>query len=207
MRGTAARLVLGFVAFVLVGWAIGELWLSIVGSADLDEVRGVAAQRSAALTDVAKVLTWAGSAFVLVPLALICCLALGWAGLRREALIVALSLSGAILLSDSIKLLVSRSRPPVVHLQAVTGTSFPSGHATQASAFWLLLGFWVLRAAGAPPPVTCVAAAFALMLVLGVAASRVYLGVHYPGDVVGGVLLGTGWTTFVVCCTREATVQ
>jgi undecaprenyl-diphosphatase len=207
VRSTAARLVLGFVAFVLVGWAIGELWLSIVGSADLDEVRGVAAQRSSALTDVAKVLTWAGSAFVLVPLALICCLALGWAGLRREALIVALSLSGAILLSDSIKLLVSRSRPPVVHLQAVTGTSFPSGHATQASAFWLSLGFWVLRAAGAPPPVSCVAAAFALMLVLGVAASRVYLGVHYPGDVVGGVLLGTGWTAFVVCCTREATVQ
>jgi undecaprenyl-diphosphatase len=207
VRSAAARLVLGFVAFVLVGWAIGELWLSIVGSADLDEVRGVAAQRSAALTDVAKVLTWAGSAFVLVPLALICCLALGWAGLRREALIVALSLSGAILLSDSIKLLVSRSRPPVVHLQAVTGTSFPSGHATQASAFWLSLGFWVLRAAGAPPPVSCVAAAFALMLVLGVAASRVYLGVHYPGDVVGGVLLGTGWTAFVVCCTREATVQ
>ncbi len=197
---------LGFVAFVLVGWAAGELWPSIVGSADLDEVRDVAAQRSAALTNVAKVVTWAGSAFVLVPLALICCLALGWAGLRREALIVALSLGGAILLSGSIKLLVSRSRPPVAHLQAVTGTSFPSGHATQASAFWFSLVL-VLRAAGAPPLLTCVAAAFALVLVLGVAASRVYLGVHYPGDVVAGVLLGTGWTTFVVRCVRGATVQ
>ncbi len=206
MRSTATRLVLGFVAFVLVGWAVGELWLSIVGSADLDEVRDVAAQRSAALTDVSKVVTWAGSAFVLVPLALICCVALGWAGLRREALIVALSLGGAILLSDSVKLLVSRSRPPVAHLQAVAGTSFPSGHATQASAFWLSLVL-VLRAAGAPPPLICVAAALALMLVLGVAASRVYLGVHYPGDIVAGVLLGTGWATLVVRCMREATVQ
>ncbi len=204
MRSTAARLVLGFAAFVLVGWAVGELWPSIVGSADLDEVRNVAAQRSAALTDVAKVLTWAGSAFVLVPLALICCVALGWAGLRREALVVALGLGGAILLSDLVKLLVSRSRPPVTHLQAVTGASFPSGHATQASAFWFSLVL-VLRAAGTPPLVSSVAVAFALMLVLGVAASRVYLGVHYPGDVAAGVLFGTGWTAFVVCCVREAT--
>ena len=206
VRHPTARLVLGLVVFVLVGWAVGELWLSIVGSADLDEVRDIAAQRSAALTDVARVITWAGSAFVLVPLALICCLALGWAGLRREALVVALSLGGAILLSDLVKLLVSRSRPPVAHLQAVTGTSFPSGHATQASAFWFSLVL-VLRAAGAPPLVTYVAGAFALILVLGVAASRVYLGVHYPGDVVAGVLLGTGWTAFVVCCVQKATVQ
>ncbi len=206
MRSTAARLVLGFVAFVLVGWAVGELWLSIVGSADVDEVRDVAAQRSAVPTDVAKVLTWAGSAFVLVPLALVCCVALGWAGLRREALIVAFSLGGATLLSDSVKLLVSRSRPPVAHLQAVIGTSFPSGHTTQASAFWLSLVL-VVRAAGAPPPVTCVAAAFALALVLGVAVSRVYLGVHYPGDIVGGVLLGTGWTVFVMRDVREAAAQ
>jgi undecaprenyl-diphosphatase len=206
VRSTPARLVLGFVAFVLVGWAVGDLWLSIVGSADVDEVRDVAAQRSAALTDVARVVTWAGSAFVLVPLALICCIALGWAGLRREALIVALSLGGAILLSDSIKLLVSRSRPPVEHLQAVTGTSFPSGHATQASAFWLSLVL-VVRAAVAPPPVTCMAGAFALALVLGVAVSRIYLGVHYPGDVVGGVLLGTGWTAFVMRDVREAAAQ
>lgn len=197
---------LGFAAFVLMGWAVGELWTSIVGSADLDEVRDVAAQRTAAVTEVAKVVTWAGSAFVLAPLAVICCLVLGRAGLRREALIVALSLGGATLLSLSIKLLVSRSRPPVAHLQAVTGTSFPSGHATQASAFWLSLVL-VLRTAQTPPPVTWVASTFALVLVLGVAASRVYLGVHYPGDVVGGVLLGAGWTAFVACCVRRATAQ
>ena len=120
-------------------------------------VREVAAQRTAALTEIAKVVTWAGSAFLLVPLALICCLALVRAGLRREALAVALSLGGAMLISDLVKLLVARPRPPVEHLQAVTGSSFPSGHATQASAFWFSLVL-VLRAAGLRGQLTRVAA-------------------------------------------------
>ena len=118
---------------------------------------------------------------------------------------VALSLAGAMLLSDVVKLLVSRPRPPVEHLQAVTGSSFPSGHATQASAFWFSLVL-ALSAAGVAPLVTRVAAGLALALVLAVALSRIYLGVHYPGDVLAGVLLGTGWAVFVARCMREAPV-
>ena len=202
MSHPAARLVLGLAVFVLLGWGVGELWTSVVGSVELNAVRDVAAQRTAALTDVARVVTWAGSAFLLVPLALIACLAFARAGLRREALAVALSLGGAMLISDLVKLLVSRPRPPVEHLQAVTGSSFPSGHATQASAFWFSLVF-AMPAAGASPKLTRVAAGLALLIVLAVAASRVYLGVHYPSDVVAGMLLGTGWATYVSRCLRE----
>jgi undecaprenyl-diphosphatase len=198
----AARLALGFALFVLVGWGIGELLVSIVGSSELDAVRELAAQRSATSTALAKTMTWAGSAFLLVPLALLCCLALVRAGLRVEALGVALSLGGAILLSDLIKLLVSRPRPPVEHLQAVTGSSFPSGHATQASAFWFSLVF-VLPPVGASRAIRIAGAALALVLVVSVAASRVYLGVHYPSDVVAGMLLGTGWALFVASCLGE----
>ena len=74
-----------------------------------------------------------------------------------------------MLISDLVKLLVSRPRPPVEHLQAVTGSSFPSGHATQASAFWFSLVL-ALRAAGASPTLTRVAAGLALLIVLAVAA-------------------------------------
>jgi undecaprenyl-diphosphatase len=202
----AERLVLGLAVFVLLGWGVGELWTSVVESVELNAARDVAAQRTAALTDVARVITWAGSAFLLVPLALIACLAFAQTGLRREALAVALSLGGAMLISDWIKLLVSRPRPPVEYLQAVAGSSFPSGHATQASAFWFSLVF-VLPAAGASPKLTRVAAGLALLIVLAVAASRVYLGVHYPSDVVAGLLLGTGWAVYVSRCVREHEVQ
>jgi undecaprenyl-diphosphatase len=198
--------VLGLVAFVLVGWAAGALWTAIVGSIDLRAVHDVAGERSASLTAAARVVTWAGSVFLLVPLALACCLVLVRVGLRPEAFAVAVSLAGAILISDLVKLLVSRSRPPVAHLQAVTGSSFPSGHATQAGAFWLSLVL-ALQATRVAPLFTRVAAGLAVALVLAVALSRVYLGVHYPADVVAGVLLGTGWAGFVARSMREATVK
>jgi membrane-associated phospholipid phosphatase len=192
----AAALAAGFVALLLAGWGAGELWLSIVGSGELDPVRELAAQRTAALTGIARGVTWAGSAFVLVPLAVIGGLALFRAGPRRETLAIALSLGGAMLLSDLVKLLVSRPRPPVEHLQAVTGWSFPSAHATQASAFWLSL-LLALRATRPPRIATRVAGALAPVLIVAVAASRVYLGVHYPSDVVAGMLLGAGWAACV----------
>jgi undecaprenyl-diphosphatase len=206
VRHPATRLALGLLALALLGWGIGELWLSVVGSADLDAVRDLAEQRSASIDDVAHVVTWAGSAWVLVPLGAICCLALVRAGHGREALAIALSFGGAWLLWVLVKLLVSRPRPPVEHLQAVSGASFPSGHATQASAFWLALVL-ALRSAGASGMAIAVAVAIALALVLAVAASRVYLGVHYPADVVAGVLLGAGWATLVSRGLREASVR
>jgi undecaprenyl-diphosphatase len=120
-------------------------------------------------------------------------------GLPREAGFLALALGGAMLLSDLIKVLVSRPRPPVEHLQHVTGSSFPSGHATQASAFWLALVL-LAPAAGASPRATRTAAGAMLVLVAAVAASRVYLGVHYPSDVLAGVVLGACWTLWLWRC-------
>jgi undecaprenyl-diphosphatase len=111
-----------------------------------------------------------------------------------------------MLLSYLVKLLVARPRPPVEHLQRVTGSSFPSGHATQASAFWFALVL-AAPAIGASRAVTGLAAALALLLVLAVAASRVYLGVHYPADVVAGVLLGMSWAVFVSRCLSDRRVR
>lgn len=196
-----ARLLLGWLALVLLGCAAGALWVSVVGSAESDVMREVVAARTPALNALARAATWAGSAFLLVPLALICCLLLVWAGRRREALAVALSLGGAMALASLVKQLVSRARPAVEHLQAVSGWSWPSGHATQASAFWFSLVL-LLPVLGASRGSTRVAAALALLIVLAVAASRVCLGVHYPADVVAGAALGASWTVYVWRCVR-----
>jgi membrane-associated phospholipid phosphatase len=193
------RLLLGLAAFVLVGWLAGELWVSIIGSSEADAMRSLAEQRSETLIEAARVITWAGSALVLVPLAVVYCLVLARAGLWREAATVALSLGGAMLIYELTKTLTSRPRPSVEHLQAVSGSSFPSGHATQASAFWLSLVL-VLRATRVQPFARRMASALATALVLGVAWSRVYLGVHYPSDVVAGVVLGSGWALWVRRC-------
>jgi undecaprenyl-diphosphatase len=198
-------LAFGLLIFVLVGWGVGALWVSIAGTGEIEVVREVAQQRSTGLTAVARAVTWAGSAFVLVPLALACCALLIRADLRGAALVIAVSLGGAVLLSRAVKLLVSRPRPPVEHLQAATSSSFPSGHATQASAFWVSLVL-VLSAERFAPRLIAAAIAFAVLLVGAVAASRVYLGVHYPADVLAGVLLGAGWALFAWRRIREARV-
>lgn len=193
MRHRIARLAIGFAALVLLGWGAGELWLAIASSTDLTVIHDATTQRTAAIEDAARVVTWAGSAATLAPLSLICCLVLLRAGMRRAALAFALSFAGAVLLADAVKLLVERARPPVQHLEAVGGSSFPSGHATQASAFWLSAIFAV-RAAGASSAGVRAVTLACVAIVLAVAASRVYLGVHYPGDVVAGIALGCGWT-------------
>ncbi|HEV7942731.1 MAG TPA: phosphatase PAP2 family protein [Solirubrobacteraceae bacterium] len=193
MSQRSPRLAIGFVALVLLGWGAGALWLTIASSTDLTVIRDAAAQRTAAIEGAARVVTWAGSAAVLAPLTLICCLVLLRAGMRQAALAFAFSFTGAALLADAVKLLVERARPPVQHLEAVGSSSFPSGHATQATAFWLSAIF-AARAAGASSAGVHALALACVAIVLAVAASRVYLGVHYPGDVVAGIALGYGWT-------------
>jgi membrane-associated phospholipid phosphatase len=199
VSATVARLAGAFVVLLALGWGVGELWSSAVGVDELSAVETVVESRTDALTSAAKAVTWLGSSWVVVPLAAVCCIALLRAGLPREALAMAVSLGGAILLWHAVKLLVGRPRPTVEHLAAVGGSSFPSGHATQASAFWLSAVF-ALRRTGAGSRAVLVAAVLACIVVAAVAFSRVYLGVHYPSDVVAGVLLGGGWAAVTWRC-------
>src|SRR5437016_3101829 len=112
-----------------------------------------------------------------------------------------LMLIGSIssLLDNIIKLLVSRHRPTVdlVHiLTPASGFSYPSGHAV----FFTWMSF-MLAASLAPRikpiyrPALWVAA---MIVVLLTCIARVWAGDHWPSDVVGGVLLGAGWSAFVM---------
>ncbi len=186
---------------MLVGWGLGELWISL-GPNEAQLMREIARERSAGLVNAARVVTWAGSLWLLGPLALITCIALLRARVFEGALIVALGLLGGALMADLIKLLVARPRPPVEHLQAVSGYSFPSGHATQAAAFWVSLLLAVCPLVSRPAVLGLLASACALIL-LAVCASRVILGVHYPSDVLAGTLLGGGWAVYLWRCARE----
>jgi membrane-associated phospholipid phosphatase len=107
-----------------------------------------------------------------------------WRHRKWEAIVVNLT-----------KVIVDRARPDIDRLTAYSGSSFPSGHAAHAAAFYaaaaLVLGI------GSGRVVRAVLAGGAVAIAIVVAATRVLLGVHWLTDVVGGLAMGWGWFAVV----------
>ncbi len=100
---------------------------------------------------------------------------------------------GGAILSTALKDLFDRQRPGVVpHLTDVLTASFPSGHAMLSAVVYLTLGVLLSRlVANAWARAWCLVVAMGITLLVGL--SRLYLGVHYPTDVLGGWAAGMAW--------------
>jgi undecaprenyl-diphosphatase len=143
--------------------------------------------------DAVRDLTALASAAVLILFAL---LILGYLCLRRQygaAAFIAAAVAGGEALNTLLKEMFVRGRPDFTsHLVEVKTSSFPSGHAMAASIFYLTMGALLTQTAGRRrEKIYLMAAAVLLTLLTGL--SRVYLGVHYPSDVLAGWTAGTAW--------------
>lgn len=118
-------------------------------------------------------------------------------GRYREMLILVTAVVGAFLISYFFKGMFDRPRPDLIPPgEYVYTASFPSGHALLATATYLTLGSILAQLMKSNQLKAYVLLlAFSLMLLVGF--SRVYLGVHWPTDVLAGWLLGTVWATLV----------
>jgi len=126
-------------------------------------------------------------------------------GLWRRALFVVTASLGGWFLQASLKQLFQRPRPDVVpHLREVLSMSFPSGHALQSAVVYLTLGTLLMHIAERRlTKLYCMTVAVLATMLVGV--SRVYLGVHYPTDVLAGWLLGLSWA--LVCWMIERSLE
>jgi undecaprenyl-diphosphatase len=113
----------------------------------------------------------------------------------RTALVVLLTAASGEVANIAMKNLFLRPRPTVVpHLRDVDSTSFPSGHAMESAIIYLTLGAMLMRLAERRvTKLYCIGMAVFVTFLVGV--SRVYLGVHYPTDVVAGWMFGFLWAS------------
>ena len=141
------------------------------------------------LDRLALAFTAAGDPLPMSISALLITLGLAVWGSRLQAWFFALSVGGAMGLNLLVKLLFARPRPTLwLSIKPAVYYSFPSGHAMGAAAVVAALGFllWQHRP-------QWLAWTLGPLFVLGVGWSRVYLGVHYPSDVLAGWTGSVGW--------------
>jgi undecaprenyl-diphosphatase len=173
---------------------IGSLGLGLAvhaGAAqafDVPLLGGLALQKGQGpdwLIAVAQFLSWFGDTERRVPMVLALAIWLVQRGRRAAGIVVMLVSLLAAIVSSVMKDAYGRARPDLVpHLDHVNNLSYPSGHASNAIAFFMLAALIVPRANRQ----LWMGAAIAVSLLIGL--SRPLLGVHWPTDVIGGWLLG-----------------
>lgn len=113
----------------------------------------------------------------------------------HSALVVLGTAASGEIANMAMKNVFLRPRPTIVpHLRDVSSTSFPSGHAMESAIIYLTLGAMLMRLAKRRlTKIYCIGMAVFMTLLVGI--SRVYLGVHYPTDVVAGWMFGFFWAS------------
>jgi undecaprenyl-diphosphatase len=114
-------------------------------------------------------------------------------GKRRASVAVLLAVGGGILLSSLLKAGFDRPRPDLVpHGSYVYTTSFPSGHSMMAAVVYLTLAALIARVERMVRTKLYVLS-LAVLFTFLIGISRIYLGVHWPTDVIGGWAMGAAW--------------
>jgi len=222
-RAVALAAVLAAV-FLLLAWAVATDRLE---GFDAVLSAWIRARQPDSLTVVMRAVTGLGSPALLVPLGLLTSAWVWGAPLRRRvavgarharygAFAVLVALGGSWVLNTLLKFLFQRTRPDLFPLIGASGWAFPSGHSMTVFAFYATTAYVtaVTLVAGRPtdavgqpdhsqaPAVRAgypaLTAAVAVGVVLLVGLSRVYLGVHYPSDVVAGYAAGGVWALLTI---------
>lgn len=201
-------------ALCWTGFAI-VAWLVIIGRTEMIDRAGLIFWRGSELQprgsyrvlEGVRDLTALGGVLLRHLAALGAIAALLFLRLRREAVILFLTVTGGWLANSMSKWVVGRDRPDIVpHLMEAGGASFPSGHSFNAAVVYIAIAL-AFAAFSNRQPVRLTIIGSAVALSLAVAWSRVWLGVHFPTDVVAGWLGGAGWA-FLACALfhRPATI-
>lgn len=195
---------LSFAFFVALGavWAFAVVAEEVLkGSTQrMDDavLTWVEAHRTGVLDRVALEVTALGNFATLTVLVLTVSVFLWLTRHRLSVALLMIAVAGGGILNTLLKDYFNRPRPTVVEWGTdVVSQSFPSGHSMAAAIAYGSVAYLGGRLEPTPT-LRWTTWSFAALLILAIGASRIYLGVHYPSDVVAGYIAGLAWTAFVV---------
>jgi undecaprenyl-diphosphatase len=199
-----AGLAVAVLAMFLFGWLADEMLEGETLALDLRVRAATHAIASPGLTHALRVVSLAGGPSVLAPLGAVLTAVFLWHRWWRGAIVLLVAMVGAGLLDTALKLAFQRTRPtPYFGYPLPDSYSFPSGHALFAFCFFTA-GAALLAPRLQHPALRWLVRGVALILVLAIGFSRIYLGVHYPSDVLAGYAVGLLWSSVLIAGDRIA---
>ena len=149
------------------------------------------------LDEAALEITSLGNGIVLFALVLVASVFLWQTNHRWSVYLLIISALGGKVLNTVLKQWFDRPRPSIVdHIDVVHSMSFPSGHAMSSLVVYGSVAYLVARLEPTPW-LRRTTWTLAALVILGIGVSRMYLGVHYPSDVIAGFAAGLAWLAFV----------
>lgn len=205
LRDSSIQLLLGLVSaaslLILFAWLSEEVFEGSMQRFDSTVRAMVHGHASPALTQVMQVLSFLGSFRFLLSLFLLAVAIFLARKLGRAAIWFTVSVVGAQILDAILKLAFHRARPMPFFGTDPASYSFPSGHAMTSVCFYgVLAGIISARVQSFPARILIWITSG--MLIAGIGFSRVYLGVHYPTDVIAGYLAGGIWVNTLLIASR-----
>lgn len=212
-KRAAARLVPGGLVVWLVMCGLGLLIVHPLADAGFSNWEGgldrwFAGHRSHDWNVLTNAASLAGDTPAAIGLSVLAFLALRLILHRwREPLLLAVSMIGEVGIFSATTVVVGRARPAVAHLDGAPPTSsFPSGHTAASTTLYAVLVavvFFHTRRSG----VRALAVAAAVLIVSLIGVSRLYRGMHFPSDVLGGVVLGILWAATTVTVVLRSSAE
>lgn len=200
-------LVAGIIVAAVGTWAFAEFAQHVMsgGTQTFDDagLRWIATHHSPALDSAMLDITVLGTSTVVMMIVCIAALFLTLTRHKYSALLLLVATVGGMLLDTILKLQFGRPRPHIFTWGThASMSSFPSGHAMSATIVYSTVAYLAARLQKRrwARLLTLFAAAVVIALI---ALSRVYLGVHYPSDVLAGAIIGLAWAAFCMA-TLEA---
>ena len=155
------------------------------------------------MTAIVKRISFLGSTIAVLTLGTLLA-AVSWRRCRAVATVVLIATFGRPLLEFTLKAIVDRDRPDLERLVNGQGPSFPSGHVMAAAALWGLVPL-VVTLFTRNRRIWWATTIGSALLILAIAASRTYLGVHWLSDIVAGLIVGGFFLWGVECCSPIST--